>query len=133
MSLLAGLPTTGWTYIKGVGRLLDALDLADVASAAAEPPVTDNVRREEKFFVETAASFGIEVNLPASRAGVVERDEKLDGLKRFERLFRRLSKGPQPLGWLEGAVLLRREFITNWSSDEFSLCRRARSHHRPGI
>ncbi|KAK1982691.1 hypothetical protein LZ30DRAFT_590074 [Colletotrichum cereale] len=151
-------------YIKGVGRLLDALDLPDLASTTAEPPLTErllqwlvdalvNVRREEKFFVETAARFGIEVNLPASRGGgVVVQDEKLDGLKCFERLFGRLSKGPQPLGWLEGAVLLyatekcyldawsgardgldasadgsqdadggalRKEFVPNWSSDEF--------------
>ncbi|KAK2002690.1 heme oxygenase-like protein [Colletotrichum falcatum] len=116
-------------YIKGVGRLLDALDLPDLASTTAEPPVTErllqwlvdalvNVRREEKFFVETAARFDIEVNLPASRAGVVEQDSKLDGLKRFERLFGRLSKGPQPLGWLEGAILLyatEKCYLDAWS------------------
>ncbi|KAK2062871.1 heme oxygenase-like protein [Colletotrichum caudatum] len=117
------------SYIKGVGRLLDALDLPDVAATAVEPPVAErlfqwlidalvNVRREEKFFIETAARFGIEVNLPASRAGVVEQDKKLDGLKRFERLFGRLSKGPQPLGWLEGAVLLyatEKCYLDSWS------------------
>ncbi|KAK1967610.1 heme oxygenase-like protein [Colletotrichum sublineola] len=150
-------------YIKGIGRLLDALDLPDLASTNAEPPVTErllqwlvdalvNIRREEKFFVETAERFSIEVNLPASPAGVVQQDDKLNGLKRFERLFGQLSKGPHPLGWLEGAVLLyatekcyldawsgardgldasadgsrdadggalRKEFIPNWSSDEF--------------
>ncbi|GKT40918.1 uncharacterized protein ColSpa_01099 [Colletotrichum spaethianum] len=150
-------------YIKGVGRLLDALDLPDLASTTPEPPAAEkllqwlidalvNVRREERFFVETAARFGIEVNLPASQDGVVVQDEKLDGLRRFEKLFGGLSKGPEPLGWLEGAVLLyatekcyldawsgardgldasadgsrdadggalRKEFVPNWSSDEF--------------
>lgn len=153
-------------YIKGVGRLLDALDLPDIAStttAAAVSSVPErllqwlidalvNVRREERFFVDTAARFSIEVNLPVSECGVVAPDEKLDGLRRFEKLFGGLSKGPEPLGWLEGAVLLyatekcyldawshargaldtsadgsrdadggalRKEFIPNWSSEEF--------------
>ncbi|KAK1599470.1 uncharacterized protein LY79DRAFT_665141 [Colletotrichum navitas] len=121
MSLLAGLPMTGYTYIKGVGRLLDALNLPDVASTAAEPPLVDalvNVRREEKFFVDTAASFGIEVNLPASRAGVVEQDEKLNGLKR-ERLARDgLDASADGSRDVDGGAL-RKEFIPSWSSDEF--------------
>ncbi|TQN75346.1 hypothetical protein CSHISOI_00074 [Colletotrichum shisoi] len=134
-------------YIKGVGRLLDALDLPDIAStiaaAAAVSSVPErllqwlidalvNVRREERFFVDTAARFGIEVNLPVSERGVVAPEEKLDGLRRFEKLFGGLSKGSQPLRWLEGALdqsadgsrdadggALRREFIPNWSSEEF--------------
>ncbi|GJC81778.1 hypothetical protein ColLi_04616 [Colletotrichum liriopes] len=117
-------------YIKGVGRLLDALDLPDLAATTTtEPPVTEkllqwlvdalvNVRREEKFFVETAARFGIVVNLPASQDGVVVQDEKLDGLKRFEQLFGGLSKGPEPLSWLEGAILLyatEKCYLDAWS------------------
>ncbi|KAF9880980.1 hypothetical protein CkaCkLH20_01130 [Colletotrichum karsti] len=149
-------------YIKGVGRLLSALRLPSTTSPA--PTVPDklvqwlvdalvNVRREEKFFVDTARRFGIEVDLPAGPDGVVRQEDKLEGLRRFEGLFAGFETGGGELEWLEGAVLLyatekcyldawtgareqlkeeegdgkgdadggalRREFIPNWSSEEF--------------
>ncbi|KAL0943688.1 uncharacterized protein CTRU02_201575 [Colletotrichum truncatum] len=151
-------------YIKGVGRLLEALKLSDVVPATETVSekllqwLVDalvNVRREEKFFIETARRFGIEVNLPASENGVVAQEDKLEGLRRFEELFGGFERGGSKdgtLAWLEGAVLLyatekcyldawsgakdaldggrdgsedadggalRKEFIPNWSSQEF--------------
>ncbi|KAF6805370.1 hypothetical protein CMUS01_14633 [Colletotrichum musicola] len=105
-------------YIRGVGLLLSALDLPDVASPAGapEPPAERllqwlvdalaNVRREEKLFIETAVRFGIDVNLPTTSSGNVSQDEKLEGLRRFEHLFASVARTEEKLGWLEGAVLL---------------------------
>ncbi|XP_044717437.1 transcription regulator [Hirsutella rhossiliensis] len=137
-------------YIKGVGRLLSFLSLPEAvpeARAERKTPATRllswmidalvNIRREEAFFVDTAAAFGI----------------PLEGLRRFEALFDGLAPGDSGvLPWLECAVVyygtercyldawsyarshlksdadvsgdldggaVRREFIPNWTSAEF--------------
>ncbi|KAL7937358.1 hypothetical protein V8C35DRAFT_292305 [Trichoderma chlorosporum] len=160
-------------YIRGVGRLLSFLQLPQVVTSprdeAAEreqPPNAKllswmidalvNIRREEDFFVRTAAKYGIDVNLPADADGRVAASAKLEGLRRFETLFDGISPSSDEgiiLPWLEAAVVfwatekcyldawsgaasrlstrpdsegdadggaLRREFIPNWSSEEFT-------------
>ncbi|KAF6824908.1 hypothetical protein CPLU01_10586 [Colletotrichum plurivorum] len=104
-------------YIRGTGLLLSALDLPDLVTTTEKPSSEErllqwlvdalvNVRREEKFFIETAARFDIDVNLPTTSAGIVSQDEKLEGLRRFEHLFSSVARTEEKLGWLEGAVLL---------------------------
>ncbi|OHF02816.1 hypothetical protein CORC01_01917 [Colletotrichum orchidophilum] len=99
-------------YVKGAGRLLDLLDLPDLVNpdgpAATEERLLQwlvdalvNVRREEKFFVDVAAKFGIDVNLPAldssSQGGLrVRSEEKIAGLRAFEKLFSRIGTGTTP-------------------------------------
>lgn len=117
-------------YIRGVGRLLSALRLPDtVAATTTTTTVSErllqwlvdalaNVRREERFFVETARRFGIEVDLPVSDEGVVAAEDKLEGLRRFEELFGAFDTGRGTPGWLEGAVLLyatERCYLDAWS------------------
>ncbi|KAJ3947057.1 uncharacterized protein N0V96_003442 [Colletotrichum fioriniae] len=76
-----------------------------------------NVRREEKFFIDVAARFGINVNLPAeptSQSGSstnrrVSNENKNAGLLAFERLFTSINTTPPRGGlllpWLAPAVL----------------------------
>ncbi|TDZ40037.1 hypothetical protein C8035_v004932 [Colletotrichum spinosum] len=112
-------------YIRGVGRLLSILDLPDTVTASTEEKLLQwlvdalvNVRREEHFFITTARGFGFDVELPSSSEGVVRREDKLEGLRRFEELFGGLQKGVGELGWLEGAVLLyatEKCYLDAWS------------------
>ncbi|PKS10997.1 hypothetical protein jhhlp_002756 [Lomentospora prolificans] len=107
------------SYIKAIGRLLTILDVPQTVTKGAPGSEQDpasirlldwivaamvNIRREEKFFVNVAARFGIEVNLPA-QDGQVNDADKLEGLRRYEGLFNSLEAGPENLPWLEGAVL----------------------------
>ncbi|UNI20480.1 hypothetical protein JDV02_006561 [Purpureocillium takamizusanense] len=65
-----------------------------------------NIRREERFFVDTAHEFGIAVNLPTSADGRVPDEAKIEGLRRFEALFAGLAPGQgDVLPWLECAVV----------------------------
>lgn len=142
-------------YIRGVGRLLSFLQLPETVEAEADVSESTrllhwmidalvNIRREEEFFVRTAAEYGISLDL----------SHKLEGLCRFEALFDSTSPGGGDraiLPWLESAIVfwatekcyldawsgasarlsapsdadedggaLRREFIPNWSSVEFA-------------
>ncbi|KAK1717461.1 hypothetical protein CaCOL14_004311 [Colletotrichum acutatum] len=146
-------------YIKGAGRFLALLDLPDVVesssrhdvsghdagddtSAPETKPVTErllswlidalvNVRREEKFFIDVAARFGIDVNLPtgstpASESGSrsdrrVKDEDKNAGLLAFERLFTSIAT-TLPHGvllpWLAPAVLFwatEKCYLEAWS------------------
>ncbi|ROT42312.1 heme oxygenase-like protein [Sodiomyces alkalinus F11] len=117
-------------YIRGAGRLLSFLSIPDLAPPADSPnpdPATRlldwlvdalvNVRREENFFIETAARFDLSIDLPTTcdddndnnnnSPPAVPDDQKLEGLRRWEFLFNSVAPGPagQPLPWLEAAVL----------------------------
>lgn len=116
-------------YIRGTGRVLSFLRIPDLAPPAADPsaprtsdPATRlldwlvdalvNVRREENFFIDTAAQYGLSLDLPTTTtdtdgANSVPADQKLEGLRRWESLFGSVAPGPagQPLPWLEAAVL----------------------------
>ncbi|KAM0486196.1 hypothetical protein ACHAPX_000900 [Trichoderma viride] len=146
-------------YIRGVGRLLSFLQLPETVEEEADVSESTrllhwmidalvNIRREEVFFVRTAADYGISLDL----------SHKLEGLRRFEALFDSTHPGDgdreKPvIPWLEAAIVfwatekcyldawsgasarlsapsaadededggaLRREFIPNWSSVEFA-------------
>lgn len=106
------------SYIRGIGRMLSFLDLPSktTASGEREPAALKlldwlidamvNIRREEKFFVETAGRYGIDVNLATGDDGRVLEDAKLEGLRQFEKLFGTLEPGESDvLPWLESAVV----------------------------
>lgn len=108
-------------YIRGIGRVLSTLKLPATVGKNKdedEPPTREtrlldwavsalvNIRREEKFFCETAARFGIEIDLPADERGNVFADAKLEGLRRYETLFDSIGTGPviSP-PWVEAAII----------------------------
>lgn len=107
------------SYIHGLGRFLASLDLPDTEPAPESEPapttklvdwIVDalvNIRREEKFFVSTAAQYGIIVNLEAQADGKVAEATKLEGLRRWEALFGSVaaSSNTTNLPWLEAAVV----------------------------
>ncbi|KAL7923097.1 hypothetical protein ACQKWADRAFT_66780 [Trichoderma austrokoningii] len=141
-------------YIRGVGRLISFLQLPETVENEADVSESTkllrwmidalvNIRREEEFFVRTAAEYGISLDL----------SHKLEGLHRFEALFDSTRPGDGDIPWLESAIVfwatekcyldawsgasarlsapsdagededggaLRREFIPNWSSVEFA-------------
>ncbi|KAJ0334408.1 hypothetical protein COL5a_000465 [Colletotrichum fioriniae] len=89
-----------------------------------------NVRREEEFFIDVAARFGINVNLPAeptSQSGSstnrrVSNENKNAGLLAFERLFTSINTTPPRGGlllpWLAPAVLFwatEKCYLEAWS------------------
>ncbi|KAK2594510.1 hypothetical protein QQS21_007791 [Conoideocrella luteorostrata] len=114
-------------YIQGIGKTLSVLPLPQTIpdhppndGGTATTKLLDwlidamvNIRREEKFFVDTASRFGISVNLPSDVDGHVADSEKLEGLRRFESIFCGLGLGLGPskstrsslLPWLECAVV----------------------------
>ncbi|KAL2880922.1 hypothetical protein SGCOL_003572 [Colletotrichum sp. CLE4] len=143
-------------YIKGAGRLLALLDLPDIVATATpeaggqedaseldagSATVTErllswliealvNVRREEKFFVDVASRFGVDVNLPAAHTSEssgadsdrrVSSEDKNAGLRAFERLFSAIDITSPPsalLPWLAPAVLFwatEKCYLEAWS------------------
>lgn len=126
-------------YIQGIGRMLSFLSLPETVPAppasrdTANTRLLDwlidamvNIRREEKFFVDAAHSFGIDLNLEASADGRVHDSAKLEGLRRFEALFGGLgpgkssgsSSGTAALPWLECAVVFygtEKCYLEAWS------------------
>lgn len=115
-------------YIRGTGNLLSFLQLP-AASSSSSPVVRlldwaiealVNVRREEKFFVDTAAQYGITVDLPTSADGLhVSETAKVDGLHRFEHLFGSVESSDNIiLPWLEAAILFygtEKCYLDAWS------------------
>jgi thiaminase len=107
-------------YLRAAGRLLSFLPLPQVVPAAlaelhADPAskllawtIDDlvNIQREERFIVDTATQYGIDVNLPADEHGQVPVSAKMPGLRQFEALFDGLQLGDAGLlPWLESAVV----------------------------
>lgn len=127
------------SYIKGTGRLLSFLELPQEAphpggATAAQPAsarlfgwLVDalvNIRREETFFVDAAARHGIEINLPLSTDGRVEDGAKLEGLRRFEKLFNSLGPHDGTIPWLEAAVLFyatEKAYLEAWTWTKIQL------------
>lgn len=152
-------------YISGTGRLLATHGLPVISALGSNSAIVKlvdwliealvNVRREERFFIDAASRYGIGIDLPTSADGRVADGAKLEGLRRFEKLFASCEprKG-ELLPWLEDATVfwgtekcyldawswaksqigsagsdvasdadggaLRKEFIPNWSSQEFA-------------
>ncbi|KAF4975959.1 hypothetical protein FZEAL_7311 [Fusarium zealandicum] len=105
------------SYCRGLGRLLSFLEYpATVQRGEALGSTTRlldwivgalvNIRREERFFIDTAADYGIDINLETQADGSVAQSTKLDGLRCWEALFDATSpKQDQELPWLEAAVV----------------------------
>ncbi|KAM0433015.1 hypothetical protein ACHAPT_004720 [Fusarium lateritium] len=105
------------SYCRGLGRLLSFLEYPDNVQRGQDPGATTklldwivgamvNIRREENFFIDTAAEYSIEINLETQADGRVAENTKLEGLRRWEALFQ--SVGPSEsdvLPWLEAAVV----------------------------
>lgn len=107
-------------YLRAAGRLLSFLSLPQVVPAAAAELHADpaskllawtiddlvNIQHEERFFVDTADQYGLNLNLPVDEHGQVPESAKIQGLRLFEALFNGLQAGDGGLlPWLEGAVV----------------------------
>ncbi|KAK7413783.1 hypothetical protein QQX98_007350 [Neonectria punicea] len=106
------------SYVRGVGRLISFLQFPDTAPQQNDDPNSAtklldwlvgalvNVRREEKFFLETAARYDIQINLQTQDDGRVPQNAKLEGLRRWEALFDSLAPAKDGnIPWLEAAVV----------------------------
>lgn len=81
-----------------------------------------NIRREERFFMDVAERFNLDVDLIEDNAqGSIPQDKKIEGLKRYEELFDSLTSGQTSetlLPWLEGVVLFwatEKVYFEAWS------------------
>lgn len=156
-------------YIRLTGELLRILQLPTKPTGSKDAGTTEiqlldwlvdalvNIRREERFFMDVAERYSLDVDLTEPDGVTIREERKSEGLKRFEKLFGSLTAGGEKdalLPWLEGAVLfwatekvyfeawswakrqaqgsgskafesdedsgaMRREFIPNWTNDEF--------------
>ncbi|CZT20879.1 uncharacterized protein RCC_06739 [Ramularia collo-cygni] len=120
-------------YLRAAGRLLSFLSLPQVVPAVLVELQADseskllawtiddliNIQQEERFIVETAGQYGINVNLPADEHGRVPASVKMPGLCRFEALFDGLQAGDRDLlPWLESAVVFygtEKLFLEAWT------------------
>lgn len=115
-------------YIRGAGRMLATYELPVAADQQKEPvfAVVDwvvealaNVRREEHFFIETARKYGITVDLPRGKDGKVNEEGKVEGLRKFEKLFGSVEpRTEMALPWLEDAVVFwatEKCYLDAWS------------------
>lgn len=155
-------------YIRLTGELLRILSLPAKPTGSKDKGTIElqlvdwlidalvNIRREERFFIDVAERYSLDIDITDS-TGVVPEGKKIMGLQRFEKLFNSLTTGQNNhefLPWLEGAVLfwatekvyftawswakqqvesgtnsdlskdadggaMRKEFIPNWTNDEF--------------
>ncbi|CAG7563825.1 unnamed protein product [Fusarium equiseti] len=104
------------SYCRGLGRLLGFLQYPDTVQQNVKPdPATQlldwivaalvNIRREEKFFINTAFEYGININLE-TKGGKVQSSTKLEGLRRWEALYASVAPNEKDvLPWLEAAVI----------------------------
>jgi thiaminase len=120
-------------YIRLGGHLLRMLKLPAKPTPSQSPGNVEvrlldwlvdalvNIRREERFFMHVAEKYGIDVDLTEGDEVAVPDEKKIEGLKRFERLFASLTTDqPQEeaLPWLEGTVLFwatEKVYFEAWS------------------
>ncbi|KAF5018666.1 hypothetical protein F66182_9341 [Fusarium sp. NRRL 66182] len=104
------------SYCRGLGNVLSFLEYPATVRRGADPGATTqlldwivaalvNIRREEKFFINTAADYGININLETQGDGSVASSTKLEGLRRWEELFSSVAASEDVLPWLEAAVV----------------------------
>ncbi|KAL5389014.1 hypothetical protein DPSP01_002717 [Paraphaeosphaeria sporulosa] len=80
-----------------------------------------NIRREERFFTDVAERYGLDVDLTGPDGVTIAEEKKIEGLKRFEKLFDSLTTGQSTeatLPWLEGVVLFwatEKVYFEAWS------------------
>ncbi|KAF2738608.1 heme oxygenase-like protein [Polyplosphaeria fusca] len=119
-------------YIRLTGELLRILDLPEkpVSTKSRDPielrlldwlvDALVNIRREERFFLDVAERYHINVDIADSN-GRVSDAKKIEGLKKFDKLFASLTTGEAPaafLPWLEGVVVFwatEKVYFTAWS------------------
>jgi thiaminase len=119
-------------YIRLTGDLLKLLQLPAKPTGSKDAGTMEvrlldwlvdalvNIRREERFFMDVAERFGLDVDI-AGADGAVADERKIEGLKRYEKLFGSLTAGeskPTLLPWLEGAVVFWATeivYFTAWS------------------
>jgi thiaminase len=119
-------------YIRLTGELLRILELPEkpVPTNSQDPielrlldwlvDALVNIRREERFFLDVAERYDINVDISDSE-GIVPNERKIEGLKKFESLFASLTAGESPndvLPWLEGVVAFwatEKVYFTAWS------------------
>ncbi|KAF2637880.1 heme oxygenase-like protein [Massarina eburnea CBS 473.64] len=119
-------------YIRLSGQLLRVLRLpakptsredADTIETRLLDWLVDalqNIRREERFFMDVADSYGLDVDI-TDADGVMVEERKIDGLKRFEKLFASLTAAELENGllpWLEGTVVFwatEKVYFEAWS------------------
>ncbi|RBR21436.1 uncharacterized protein FIESC28_04973 [Fusarium coffeatum] len=104
------------SYCRGLGRLLSFLQYPDTVQQNVKPDSATqlldwivaalvNIRREEKFFINTAFEYGININLE-TKDGKVQSSTKLEGLRRWEALYASVAPNEKDvLPWLEAAVI----------------------------
>ncbi|KAI1069855.1 hypothetical protein LB507_007915 [Fusarium sp. FIESC RH6] len=104
------------SYCRGLGRLLSFLQYPDTVEQNVEPDSATqlldwivaalvNIRREEKFFINTAFEYDININLE-TKDGKVQSSTKLEGLRRWEALYASVAPNEKDvLPWLEAAVI----------------------------
>ncbi|KAF2004506.1 heme oxygenase-like protein [Amniculicola lignicola CBS 123094] len=121
-------------YIALTGQLLRILQLPakPVHSKSQDPTeirlvdwLVDalvNIRREERFFIDVAEKYGLDLDLTGgSECGEVAEEKKIQGLKRFEALFESLTGDKRTssfLPWLEGVVVFwatEKVYFEAWS------------------
>ncbi|PVI02784.1 heme oxygenase-like protein [Periconia macrospinosa] len=120
-------------YIRLSGELLRILQLPSKPTGSKDAGTTEvqlldwlvdalaNIRREERFFMEVAERYDLDVDITEPDGVTVQGDRKLEGLKRFEKLFGSLTTGNANndlLPWLEGAVLFwatEKVYFEAWS------------------
>ncbi|KAF4963599.1 hypothetical protein FSARC_8384 [Fusarium sarcochroum] len=105
------------SYCRGLGRLLSFLRYPNTVQRGVDPGATTqlldwivgalvNIRREEKFFIDTAGDYGIDINLKTDEDDNVAPSTKLEGLRRWEALFTSVTANEKDvLPWLEAAVI----------------------------
>lgn len=124
-------------YTRGIGKVLSLLKVPSQVAKKDEPPSREerlldwmvsalvNIRREEKFFMETAEKYGIDLNLEADERGNVFADTKLEGLRRFETLFDSIGTGPAiSPPWIDAAVIFwgtEKCYLTAWTKAKAQL------------
>ncbi|KAF2181689.1 heme oxygenase-like protein [Zopfia rhizophila CBS 207.26] len=119
-------------YIRLTGELLRTLPLPDHPTPSKSKDMIQvrlldwlvdalvNIRREERFFIDVAERYGLDLNL-AGKGETISEDKKIEGLRRFEKLFSSLTTGQKPPGflpWLEGAVVFwatEKVYFEAWS------------------
>ncbi|KAL1608078.1 hypothetical protein SLS60_003017 [Paraconiothyrium brasiliense] len=80
-----------------------------------------NIRREERFFMDVAERYDLDVDLTENNDESIKEDKKIEGLRRFEKLFDTLTTGQSTelvLPWLEGVVLFwatEKVYFEAWS------------------
>lgn len=120
-------------YIKLTGHLLRILQLSSKPTPSKDAGSIEvrlldwlvdalvNIRREERFFMDVAERYGLNVDLTEGDGVTVKDERKIKGLKRYEKLFGSLTTGTfdeTTLPWLEGLVLFwgtEKVYFEAWS------------------